>query len=67
MSETTQLAVQAIDGFLKKQGDLTYLNEFDEAFRGREQRLPSQELHFYSPRYDGFHRSHPQKKRHLPS
>ena len=43
MSDTTQLAVQAIDGFLKKQGDLTYLNEFDEAFRGREQRLPSQE------------------------
>jgi hypothetical protein len=44
MSDTTQLAVQAIEGFLKKQVDLTYLSDFDEAFRGREQRLPNREL-----------------------
>jgi hypothetical protein len=44
MSNTTQFAAQAIEEFLKKQGDLTYLNNFDEAFRGREQRLPSREL-----------------------
>ena len=44
MSDTTQLEVQAIEGFLKKQSDLVYLNDFDEAFRGREQRLPNREL-----------------------
>jgi hypothetical protein len=44
MSDTTQLAVRAIEGFLRKQGDLTYLNDFDEAFRSREQRLPNRDL-----------------------
>src|SRR6476661_2776330 len=43
MSEATQSTVKTIEEFLKQQDNLAYLNDFDEAFRGREQRLPTRE------------------------
>jgi hypothetical protein len=43
MSEAAQSTVKTIEEFLKKQDNLAYLNDFDEAFRGREQRLPNRE------------------------
>jgi hypothetical protein len=36
--------VEVIELFLEQQSSLTFLNNFDEALRGREQRLPAREL-----------------------
>ncbi|WP_156526688.1 hypothetical protein [Bradyrhizobium sp.] len=43
MQNSNELVVEVIDSFLEQQTDLTFLNNFDEAMRAREQRLPARE------------------------
>ena len=44
MKNPTDLVVEVIEQFLEQQSNLPFLNNFDGAMRGREQRLPAQEL-----------------------
>ncbi|QQO34264.1 hypothetical protein JJC00_00650 [Bradyrhizobium diazoefficiens] len=44
MKNSSELIVPVIEQYLEQQGNLTFINNFDEAMRGREQRLPAREL-----------------------
>lgn len=44
MRKPNGLVVEVIEQFLEQQRNLTFLNNFDEALRGRKQRLPNREL-----------------------
>jgi hypothetical protein len=40
---SNSVTLSAIDGFMSSQANLAFLNDFDEAMRGREERLPSRQ------------------------
>ncbi len=44
MKNSSELIVEVIEQYLERQDNLTFMNNFDEAMRGREQRLPAREL-----------------------